>query len=327
MAFTPSRQRIAPMVAKVESSYAVDPTPAGGTDDVLAIESPTPYNPEYERFEFRPHGSTFTRQLDIIGQRVGTFDAQCLLQGSGTRGTAAINGFAGMSALLQCCGITQTVNASTSIVFTPSTIAALKSATIYFEANGALNKVNGAYGDLTIRGDPRSAPTCRVRGLGKYVAPALGTISGWVGGTNRAVANLGVSGTINNGAAYTPVFLSYEFNTGNQIDRLPDMNDSTGLKSLVFGDRNPTLRISVALDTDGAAGVAYSEWFADIVSQTPHALAWSVGTATGNTIAFSFPTAQPIAVRHTGVASVNALDLTYKIQHAAAESEFSITVT
>jgi hypothetical protein len=181
MAFTLSRQRIAPVIAKVEATYGTDPIPAGGTDDVLTIDTPVPYNPMFETFEFRPHGSTFTRQLDIIGQRVGEFDVQFLLQGSGTRGTAAINGFAGLGALLQCCAMTQTVNGGTSIVFTPSTIAAMKSTSIQMESNGALNEINGAQGNLTIRGDSRTAPTCRVRGMGLYVAPSLGSISGWTG--------------------------------------------------------------------------------------------------------------------------------------------------
>lgn len=332
MAFTICRASIAPVMCKLEASYGTDPTPAAATDDLRTYNSSIVADVDVERFAFDSHSQSFTNPPDIIGARRVNVTLNTLWQGSGTLGTIAVNGFAALDALMSACASTSTAVAVTSITYKPSTVAAMESATVWINHHGYIHKVNGLLGNIVMRGNPRTGVELAFRGMGKYVAPVAvsTTFDAWTGGTQRARPFLGVACTINNGAAYTPVLKSFEFDMGVRVEQVDDANNATGLWGFLVTDRNPTLRVRLAADTDGSAAITYDEWYTDLFSSGPttHAVAWTVGAGlTGNSSAFSFPTAQLIEVKHAVENGHRVVDALYKLQHATAESEWSIVIT
>lgn len=327
--FTVSRTRVTACMAKLESTYGTDPTPAAATDDVLTYDSPVSIKPTSDRFEFRPHGTSFTRQADIISMRRAEIQLNSLLSTSGVNGTIAVNGFAGLDALLSACGATTTPSAGTNITLKPSTIAALQSATIWAKTGAFIHKANGVVMNCIMTGNPRGGVQCQFRGTGLYAAPVAvsTTFDAWTGGTQRAKAFLGVGATINNGSSFTPVLRNFTHDFGVEITLLENANATTGLEGIFQIDRNPTLELTIAKDDYGSATITYDEWFTDWLSAGPttHAVAFTVSTGV-NAIAASYPTAQLIMpdIRDNG--GIHDLALMYKLQHATAETEWLYTL-
>lgn len=331
--FTVSRARQVAAMAKIETTYGTDPTPAGGTDDVLTYDSAVKAAVVADSLEFVSEGSTsFTHQSDVITKRVCQVRFKALFQGSGTRGSL-VNGYTGLGACLQACGMTQTVTGATSIVLAPSAISALKSVTVYARHGAFVHKVTGCVGNVVMRGTPRTGLECSFDMRGLYVAPVAvaSLFSGWTGGTKLALPFLGVGLAINNGSAMlpAPVGKSFTFDRGIQMEDIDNFNSSTGHEATIVTDARPTLEIVMAKDDYASQSITYDEWFTDWFSAGPttHAVSLTLGATSGNTAAFSFPTAQLISANPT--AAGNHLDLTtrYKVQHATADTEFSITIT
>jgi hypothetical protein len=326
-------------MAKVEATYGTDAAPVGGTDDVLTFDSSIVASPRAERIQFSPHKASMTKTTDVIAQRWVETSMKFWMDGSGTLANTAINGFTGKAALLTSCGCTVTSTANTNILIKPSTVAALSaantsSATIWADHNGYVHKVTGALGSAVMRGTPRTGCEVTYRGQGKYVIPAAtaASFANFTGGTNRARPGIGIACTINNGATYgNPVVQSFEFDLGNEVQRVDDMNDATGMYGFITTNRRPTLRMTFATDMSAtAADILYSEWYTDWFSSGPttHAVAFTYGAGlTGNSVAFSFPTAQVVGINYGVTNGIRTTTVEYNVQHATAETEWVITIT
>jgi hypothetical protein len=333
MAFTVSRTRIAPCMAEFEVTSGTDPTLDPATDGFNTIDSDITYSTDIQLSEFRNHGISFTRGKDIVGQRVAQFNFTTMLQGSGTAGTA----IQGIGDVLKACGLNEVIVGATSTTYRPATIAQLTgqstcgTITIETEHNGIRHKGTGAVGNVVLRGR-WGEPTYAVFSLqALYNAPTIGAIASWaVGatGADRARPNLSIGLSINNGGSWTgPTVLSYELDAGSQIERIPDANSATGLKALLFADRNPKFTLSLCLDVDSGATISADDFYTDMIASTTHAVTWAVGASAGNINTFSIPTGQVTNVSQGRQGGYRSLDLTYKVQHATPEQEWSLAQT
>lgn len=324
---TPSVAEILQCVAKVETVYGQDAAPVGGTDDALLYESSTPVNMDASVIRGKDHGTEFTHRKATVGMRANNWRAQWRMQGTGALGATA-NGFSGQAAIAQCCGITQTLNAGTSIVWTPAARAALKSASIWFAEDGERTKLQGCYGSLTLSGDPEGFVLANAEGLGKYNDPedgANGVISGYVGGASRSEAFLNAQGTINNGSSMTNwVFDSFNFKVGASREKVRDANAQTGLHRILYTARDPDLEIVVMLDTDAAATIPYKTFHANMFAHTTHAVTFGWGTSPNRWL-WSFPQAQLINVQRSVRNGYRIATMSYLVQHSTDNAEFSGT--
>lgn len=133
------------MLAEIEVSYNTDPTPTGGSNAIL-VEN-LQWSHEAVRRHERPGLTSRMAPLKSLhgGSLIGlTFDVE--IKGSGSAGTAPEHG-----PLLQACGFEETIVASTSVTYTPtSDPSEHKSVTIYVYEDGTLYKVTGCRGSFTV---------------------------------------------------------------------------------------------------------------------------------------------------------------------------------
>jgi hypothetical protein len=90
---------------------------------------------------------------------------QVELAGSGTAGTAPRFG-----AILQACGLSETIVATTSVTYAPVS-SAFSSATIYFNNDGIRHVLTGCRGTFTLTGEVGAIPTLDFTMIGIYNAP------------------------------------------------------------------------------------------------------------------------------------------------------------
>lgn len=334
MAITLSRSRVAPIMIKQEGTYAQDPTPVAGTDDILSYDSPVPHTINVSRLELRPHGQSLTRTTDIIAQRFGQVRFKTMFAGSGSAGTIAVNGFKSLAAAFAACGTVVEVatGTPTKLRMRPSTVAEWEgdSATLWTNHNGYIHELNGAYGDVTLTGTPRGSLECDFTFTGLYVAPVAvsTTFDNWTGGTNRAQAFLNIAGTItpSGGAAYTGIIESFTWRYGNTITPIDDANSSTGTWGILNVDKNPMITMRIAQDNTGT-NLTYIDAYADLFDSTTHTLTFTYGSGTGKSCNFFFPALQLVNITPSDNAGHRVLDLEYKVQGATAESEFYLYIS
>lgn len=159
------------LLAKVESTYATDPTPVG-TDAILTSNLQIqPYaGPTVSRDNDR---STLgaSEQINTNPQVVLTFDVE--LAGSGSAGTAPA-----YAAILTACGFIESDPSptGTSKIYTP--ISTLwPSVTFYFYHDGQLHKVHGARGDMNLAMTKGALPKFSFTFTGRYATPTAASPS------------------------------------------------------------------------------------------------------------------------------------------------------
>lgn len=335
-----SRSRLLTCVAKVESAWGTDSTPAGGTDDVTVIESENPWSPNIERVAIRPHTASFTKQVkSAIGSQLAGVSLQGLLQGPSTRGTPD-NGTAGMIALFNACGLheTNTTGVSGTVSFAPATVAQATSATVKMAGENILWSAPGFFGtSLTLSGDTSNniKPRWAVQGIAKYVEPAItsGGIAS-VTAPDRAVSALGGTASItpSGGNAYscatTPALelLSWSVNFSATVGQVRSVCASTGISQLIHADRTGTMSLTMALESDDSATLDYEDIHGDLIGQTTHLVTLTWGTDPYKW-KINVPTAELASISPpTTINGFRAVTITYDLFHATANSEITIAV-
>lgn len=156
-----TRKRL--ILVKKEATYGTDSTPAG-TDALLVRNLDiTPIEADLvSRDLIRPY---LGNSPSLIAQSRVSITFQVELAGSGTAGTAPRYG-----AILQACGMSETIVASTSVTYAPVS-SAFSSATIYFNNDGILHKATGCRGTFTLNCEVGQIPTIDFTMIGVYNAP------------------------------------------------------------------------------------------------------------------------------------------------------------
>ena len=165
------------ILAKIESVYGTDPTPAAGTNDILTRD-----------FQIQPvQGERRDRALDrpnlgasplAVTQVRRTVTFKVELAGSGAAGTAPK-----YDPLLLACGFDATVNIGVEVEYDPSSDEG-DSLTIYFNVDGRLMKLQGARGAVGFEFNAGDYPYLTFSFTGLYAeatdaAQGTPTYTGW----------------------------------------------------------------------------------------------------------------------------------------------------
>jgi hypothetical protein len=148
---------------KKESTYGTDSTQAG-TDALLVRNLEiTPIEADVvSRDLIRPY---FGNSPQLLANTRVSITFQVELAGSGTAGTAPRYG-----AVLQACGLSETIVAATSVTYAPVS-SSLSSATIYFNNDGIRHILTGCRGTFVLNAEVGQICTIDFTMIGVYNAP------------------------------------------------------------------------------------------------------------------------------------------------------------
>ena len=138
------------VLAKIETTYATDPTPTGAANAMLVRNAQiNPLSVEAQARELqRPY---LGNSEDIVGAFFGSMSFEVEAAGAGAAGTVPKYG-----PLLRGCGMAEVVSAGVDVTYTPVS-SAFESLTMYFNLDGVLHKFTGARGNVSFRGNNREA--------------------------------------------------------------------------------------------------------------------------------------------------------------------------
>jgi hypothetical protein len=271
------------ILAKLETTYGTDPTPAGA--DCVQTKN----------LQINPYqGNTVTRDLDreTLGGQVAvnvnphveiSFDVE--LAGSGTAGTAPAWG-----KILEACGFASTVAAGVSVTYKPVSDNFKSLAIYYLQRNDAggfqQQKILGCRGTVSFRVDAQGLPVMSFRFLGFYDRPTdVASIA-----VNRSafidpvyVSNTSTTFTI---GAYNAKASAFSLEVANNLA----MRLVTGDRYVSITDRNPTGSATIdapALGTFNVFQLVESHNGANL-----QAVKLTHGTLAGNIVEINAPKAQ-----------------------------------
>lgn len=265
------------LLAKVEATYGLDPVPTGPLNAVLA--GPVDTKLDVAKLNLSAVRRSISAVKLTLGRKMVDFTITVDLKGSGAAGTPPE-----ITALLQACAMTETINVGVSVVYKPENDAAsMKSCTIYFYYDGRLRKAVGCMGNFTLSLPAGDIPrlTFNMRGkLSDDGDAALPTDQVYQASEPVVVESAGVSF----GAFNDAVIRSMSYQTGNQITDRADVNSDDGIKGVFVGGRDP--RLSTSLE---ATVEATKAWFGNMTSRVEEAVDAVVGTAAGNIVTLAIP--------------------------------------
>jgi len=306
-----SRKRL--ILAKAESTYGTDSTPAG-TDAVLVRNLDiTPLSGDLvSRDLIRPYLGNYDQ---LIAKTSVAISFEVELAGSGTAGTAPRYG-----AILKACGMSETIVASTSVTYAPVS-ASFSSVTIYFNVDGVLHKLTGCRGDVSMSCAVGQIPTLKFSMTGVYNSP---TDTAQPAVTYSAQATPLVFRQGNSSAfsffSYSGVLQSVEFNMANSIVYRELVG---GTKEALITDRKPAGTVMIEAPT-----IATKDFFTAALGTSTGALTFLHGTTAGNKVTFTASQVDVLNPTYQDQDSVMMLSVPYvATPTTAGNDEFSLAYT
>ena len=306
-----SRKRL--ILAKTESTYGTDATPAG-TDAVLVRSlEVTPLEADVvSRNLIRPYLGNSDQLLANVRVRC-SFEVE--LAGSGTAGTAPR-----VDALLKATGMAATIVASTSVTYAPVS-ATFSSCTIVYNVDGVQHKLTGVRGTVTMNCQLGQIPTLQFEMTGIYNAP---TDTAQPAVTYSAQANPLIFKEGNTSAfsffSYSGCLMSVDFNLANEIV-YRELIGCT--KEVIITDRKPAGTVMIEAPT-----IATKDYFTLALGSTTGNLTFLHGTTAGNRVTFTASQVDATQPSYSDQDGIQMLSVPYvALPTTAGNNEFSLAFT
>lgn len=269
------------LLAKIEVTYAVDPTPTGSANAMLVQNvQVSPLTVESQpRGLVRPY---LGNDEDIVGAFYGSLQFEVEASGAGAAGTAPKYG-----PLLRGCGLAQVVNAGVSVVYTPVS-AGYESVTLYFNLDGVLHKFTGARGSVAFRGNNRQATKWAFHFMGLFqpVVDAAAPTPDYTGYVKPLAFNKANTPTFTLHGVSGTVLRTLGIDLANQLSYRNLVNS----ESVQLLDRKPTGNLEIEATT-----VAVKDWWSAARDSTTGALQLVHGATAGNIVQIDAPAVQVTA--------------------------------
>ena len=306
-----SRKRL--ILAKTESTYGTDATPAG-TDAVLVRSlEVTPLEADVvSRDLIRPYLGN-SDQLLANARVLCNFEVE--LAGSGTAGTAPR-----YDALLKACGMAATIVASTSVTYAPVS-ASFSSCTIVYNVDGVQHKLTGARGTVTMNCELGQIPTLQFEMTGIYNAPT-DTAQPAVTYSNQATPLIFKEGNTSGFQffSYSGCLNAVSLNLANEIV-YRELIGCT--KEVLITDRKPAGEVTIEAPT-----IAIKDYFTLALGSTTGNLTFLHGTTAGNRVTFTASQVDVTQPSYTDQDGIQMLQLPYvALPTTAGNNEFSLAYT
>lgn len=291
------------VAAAVETTEGT-PISSLGASDIDLIAEDVEYSPDFQIIERNVVGPSFARKKARTTTKLARVTFRTEMKGSGTLDTAPAWGL-----FIDACGFSETVNASTSVVYTPvvptnETYGAGSgniALTIWVFEDGKVKKATGCRGTVRFVGESGGKAYLEFEFLGEYAAPvdtAYPDLTSASFDSTESPLVESAAFSFHGLTAGTPILRSFTIDMGNTLVPRFDASSSGGIKNILITDSLTT----ASLDPEDPL-IAETNWgSADPLirmnAETLGAFSLAVGTAAGNILTFTAPNS---SVQVTGV--------------------------
>jgi hypothetical protein len=301
------------LLAEIESTYGTDPTPTA-TDAVLV--SNLDVQPLQLELKDRELILGYLGNTEmVVGQRLVSVSFDVEIAGSGTAGTAPK-----WSALIQSCGFSETIVASTSVTYAPVS-SAFKSVTLYFFADGVRHKVTGCRGTWSMSMATGEIPKISFSFTGIFNAPTDETQPSptFSNQADPVVVNSANTATLQV-HGYAACLSAFSLDLANET---PFRQLAGCTQQIMITDRKPAGSVTIEAPT-----IAAKNYFSAASTQTSGQFSWVHSGGAGNIVTFTAPNCNLGAPGYEDSDGIIMLTLPFMPQPTAAgNDEFTIALT
>jgi hypothetical protein len=265
------------ILAKTETTYGTDPTPAAATNAVL-VRNVSVQSEGLRMTDRAAVRAGLGKLQKVFGGHLKRITFECEVKGSGSAGTAPEIG-----PLIEACGFDETIVGATSATYTPED-GVHESVTIWwYEGGRKLHKLNGCRGSVTWRLEAGGILLASFEFVGHYVTATDQTQP--TPTYNATVPRAGLSMVISLNGVTALTVKSWEWGFNNTIAEPPSLAAADGYGEIILTDRD--IKGSMVLESEL---VSVSDLDALFTAGTR--FAWQSGTlgsVAGNRVAFTTP--------------------------------------
>lgn len=296
------------------------PVAVAATDFVLAED--VDIKPMVDQLERNYFTSSLDPNASIAGKRWYEIGFKLEAKGSGAAGTA----YAPLGAALQACGFVETVVASTSVTYAPTSAPASasyfgpgKSVSIEIYVDSVKHVAAGCLGTVKFSAEAGKLGMFEFKFFGVYAAPT-DTAPGTQTYLSQLPAPLFTSALAIQG--YSAIANKIEVDVANTVSQRPDTRSATGLLGFLITERQPVGSIDPELDT-----VALFDIWAKLLASTEGTLSFALGGTAGNIITFSQPKTQILPFSYGDRNAIRTAELALKFNRSTGDDWTSIVFT
>lgn len=311
MASVLTRRRL--ILAKIESTYGTDSSPAGSNAVLVRNLEIQPLLSETVNRELvRP----FLGQSEqLLSQTRVEVSFEVELAGSGTAGTAPAYG-----AVLRSCGLSETLVTSTSATYAPIS-SSFESCTIYYHQDGIRHKVTGCRGTFEMNCEVGQIPVISFTLTGIYNAPtdtALPTPTY----SNQATPVIFKEGNTTSFSAfsYAGCLMSYNFSMANDVI----YRELVGCtKEILITNRAPSGTVVIEAPT-----ITAKDFFTIATGTTTGSITFQHGQTAGNRVTMTTAQSDLGNITYSDQDGIQMLNLPFiAVPTSAGNNEMSLVFT
>lgn len=306
------------ILAKIESVYNTDPTPAAA-DDAILVEEPNWSHEGTRMIERNAIRASLAPLRQIYGGALKTVSFSCEVKGPGSAYSATVR--PEIDVLLRACALGVTVvttGGSETATYAPvSDNSTHESVTIYYYQDGTLHKLTGCRGNVSFSMEAGGRVMAEFTMTGHSVAPTDVSLADPTYDTTVPPAFLGASFSVHSFAA---VIGALNFDLSNQLVMPPDANASDGFGEIQITGRD----INGSFDPEHEL-VATEDFIGNFRSGTEGVLqTGTIGSTQYNRFAISFPKTYYREVAPGDRDGIRTLDISFGAVEDSGDDDISI---
>lgn len=303
------------ILAKIESSYGVDPNPTSAANALLVSD-----------VDVKPFGEAIPREYVksslspvpfVRGVRSVEVSFRTELKGTGSRGI--LPGFGWEGVLFRACGMNETVTASTSIVYAPVS-ANFESVALYVYRDGLFHKTLGCRGTFKINLEVGKYPTVEWKFQGIYAPPVDAVPSVQTFSNINPTPVISAAFSIGN---YSAVAEKIEIDINNKVTARRSLNSSSGIVGFEITGRNPR----GSFDPEAVTEATHAFWNKWETAATQPLAIGPVGTVAGNILSIAAPKVQYREMNYDERDGVLTYRVPFSLAMNSGDDEMTIAIT
>jgi hypothetical protein len=312
------------LLAKIEGTYAVDPTPTALLNVIAVTSGEVNWSPNFERLSRQILDGSTSKVTGYNAQPTVSLNFVCEVRGNRTTGATDTDITSGdvaqaveINPLLLACDLAATYTAEGSngardgyVTYKPTTPDNEgSSVTFYFYHAGRLHKVTGAKGSVKLTFEAGKIAKAEFTFQGLWNTPTDASVPSpitWL--DTKPPLFRASTATI---ASWSPVFRTLTVDLGNNIVRRDDGNATNGVRGFVITGRNPKLTIDVETVIEATHPI-----FGDLYASTSRTIAATLGATSGNKVLVT-AVGESIAAAYGDSNEIRTNQIDYEICRAA----------
>lgn len=302
------------VLAKVESTYATDPTPTTSADAIQVHEVELEITREPEPRQ--PIDVTLSPLTTILGLGEAKVTIKTPFKGSGTAGTLPDWGV-----LAKACGTANTNVPSTSDTLKPDDTPT-DSCTIYVYKDGLQYILVGCRGNMKINFETGKIVMLEFEMMGRFAIPTdVSLPSAVTVDSTKPVPAVGTTFTF---GSYAAIAEKLELDLGNEVVRNEDMNQTYGVYSFEI-----TKRLCKGKMTVNAVlrATSNADFWSYMNAATTKALSMALGATAGNICTITAPVCVITSIKPASKDGIDVFEIEFDMVRSSGGDEISIALT